>query len=88
MATADPTFEGSVVGAMVAVYEASANGQTSVPILTKMSKVLLAIPAWKGTPSNATFGVYVYSISGGTVNVRCTHADETTTFALLVIGLP
>jgi hypothetical protein len=93
MAVETPVVEAAMNGANIAVYEKAANGQTAVEIITKFRKVLAYTVCWASEPSNPTYGVYVYSKDTTTyntvaLNVKCTHAAETTTFVLTVYGQP
>ena len=68
------------------LYQATVNGTTAVAIATGMQSVLMAVVCWATAPSNPTFLVYVSSVSGGTVNIKCDHDGETTLANVLVFG--
>ena len=67
-------------------YDVELNGQTAVAVKTGFRTVKHAIVTTQEELTNPSYQVYVYSISGGTVNVKCTHADTTSTVSLLVLG--
>ena len=67
-------------------YEVDANGQTAVEIETNLRIVKAALCSWGEEPGNPTYQVYIYSISGSTVSIKCTHTAETAKVYVKVIG--
>lgn len=85
-AITEADFAGAGANFRVAGYTVTSAGQASVAVTTPFSAVKFAVCGWKATPSNPTFQVYVYSVSGNVVNIRCTDASEAASVWVLVFG--
>lgn len=77
-------IEGSFNGANVETHKVAANGTTAVTVATKFSKVYGVFYSWAEAPDNATYRVYTFSISGGTVTFKCTNATTKDVFVLVL----
>lgn len=67
-------LEGSMNGANVEIHKLALTGTTALPIVTKFSSILSVFMSWAEEPDDPTYQVYLYSVSAGTVNIKCTHA--------------
>ena len=80
------TLEGSMTGANVEVHKVALTGATAVTLATKFSRILGVFWGWAEEPSNPTYQVYTYSVSGGTATIKCTH-ECTNDVYVLILGL-
>lgn len=58
-------------------YTANLNGTTAVEIATDLATINSVLISEAAELSNPTYKAYVYSVSGGAVNIKCTHDGET-----------
>ena len=86
MALSTPRFQGSFGGGGIAGYREAANGTSAVSVVTPFTMVLNAQVSWATAPGNSTYMVYISDITAGTVQFKCSHADETANVDVLVIG--